>query len=94
MRLVTLVFSIILNLSSATLYNVMVVVGDEAEEIGTIDKSEYRRIETLPQDSIRVIFTLGQEREGWLGTEKMAIRDTIKIDDNTQTFEVDVDFSE
>ena len=59
MRLVTLVLAIILNLSSATLYNVMVVVGDEAEEIGTIDKSEYRRIEILSQDSIRVIFTLG-----------------------------------
>ena len=58
MRLVTLVFTIILNLSSATLYNVMVVVGDEAEEIGTIVKGECRRLETLPQDSIRVIFTL------------------------------------
>ena len=92
MRLVTLVFAIILNLSSATLYNVMVVVGDEAEEIGTIDKSEYRRIEILSQDSIRVIFTLGQEREGWLGTEKMAIRDTIKISDNVETFEVEIDF--
>jgi hypothetical protein len=88
MRLVTLAFVVLLNLSSANLHNVMVVVGDEAEQIGTIPKGEYRKLETLPQDSIRVIFTLGQKREGWLGTEKMTIRDTIKIDDNTQTFEI------
>ena len=94
MRLVTLVLAIILNLSSAALYNVMVVVGDEAEEIGSIERGVCKQVKIPPQDSIRVIFTLGQEREGWLGTEKMAIRDTIKIDDNTQTFEVDVDFSE
>lgn len=85
-------FVVILNLSSATLHNVMVVAGDEAEQIGTIPKGEYRKLETLPQDSIRVIFTLGQKREGWLGTEKMAhcVGDTIKIDDNTQTFELEI----
>ena len=92
MRLVTLAFVVILNLSSATLHNVMVVAGDESEQIGAIPKGEYRKLETLPQDSIRVIFTLGQKREGWLGTEKMAhcVSDTIKIDDNTQTFELEI----
>ena len=85
-------FVVILNLSSATLHNVMVVAGEEAEQIGTIPKGEYRKLETLPQDSIRVIFTLGQKREGWLGTEKMAycVCDTIKIDDNMQTFELEI----
>lgn len=83
-------FVVILNLSSANLHNVMVVEGDNCTEIGTISQGEYRKLETLPQDSIRVIFTLGQKREGWLGTGKMAIRDTIKIDDNTQTFELEI----
>ena len=84
---------VILNLSSATLHNVMVVAGDEATEIGTIPKGEYRKMETLPQDSIRVIFTLGQKREGWLGTEKMAhcVGDTIRIDDKAQTFELEIE---
>jgi hypothetical protein len=80
----------LLNLSSAPLHNVMLVVGNEGIEVGSIKQGEYRKLETLPQDSIRVIFTLGQKREGWLGTEKMAIRDTIKIDDNTQTFELEI----
>lgn len=93
MRLATLALVVILNLSSATLHNVMVVEGNNCTEIGTISKGEYRKLETLPQDSIRVIFTLGQKREGWLGTEKMAIRDTIKIDDNTQTFELEIENS-
>ena len=84
---------VILNLSSATLHNVMVVAGDEATEIGTIPKGEYRKMETLPQDSIRVIFTLGQKREGWLGTKKMTycVGDTIRIDDKTQTFELEIE---
>lgn len=84
---------VILNLSSATLHNVMVVAGDEATEIGTIPKGEHRKLQTLSQDSIRVIFTLGQKREGWLGTEKMAhcVGDTIRIDDKTQTFELEIE---
>lgn len=90
MRLATLALVVILNLSSATLHNVMVVEGDNCTEIGTISQGEYRKLETLPKDSIRVIFTLGQKREGWLGTEKMVVRDTIKIDDNTQTFELEI----
>ena len=93
MRLATLAFVVILNLSSATLHNTMFVVGDEAVEVGTIPKGEYRKLETLPQDSIRVIFTLGQKREGWLGTEKMThcVGDTIRIDDNTQTFGLEIE---
>jgi hypothetical protein len=83
----------LLNLSSAPLHNVMLVVGNEGIEVGSIKQGEYRKLETLPQDSIRVIFTLGQKREGWLGTEKMAycVGDTIRIDDNTQTFELEIE---
>lgn len=76
---------VILNLSSATLHNVMVVAGDEAKEIGSIESGVCKQVEIPPQDSIRVIFTLGQKREGWLGTEKMThcVGDTIRIDDKT-----------
>lgn len=81
-------FVVILNLSSATLHNVMVVAGDEATKIGTIPKGEYRKMGTSPQDSIRVIFTLGQKREGWLGTDIIKMTDTIKINDNTKMFDI------
>lgn len=86
-------FVVILNLSSATLHNVMVVAGDEATEIGSIGSCVCKQVEIPPQDSIRVIFTLGQKREGWLGTEKMAycVGDTIRIDDKTQTFELEIE---
>lgn len=88
MRLVSLVFVVILNLSSANLHNVMLVVGDEGIEVGSIKQGEYRKMETPIQDSCRVIFTLGQKREGWLGTEIIKVQDTIKIDDNTRIFEI------
>lgn len=91
MRLATLSLVVILNLSSATLHNVMVVAGDEAEGIGTIPKGEYRKLETCAQDSIRVIFTLGQKREGCLETDLLPLRDTIRIDDKTQTFELEIE---
>lgn len=84
-------FVVILNLSSATLHNVMVVAGEEAEGIDTIPKGEYRKLETCAQDSIRVIFTLGQKREGWLGTDLLPLRDTIRIDNKTQTFELEIE---
>lgn len=87
MRLATLAFMVILNLSSANLHNVMVVAGDEYEQIGTIPKGEYRKLETFSQDSCRVIFTLGQKREGWLGTGAKSVKDTIKIDDKVNVFE-------
>lgn len=93
MRLATLALVVILNLSSATLHNVMVVAGDEATEIGRIESGVCKQVEIPPQDSVRVIFTLGQKREGWLGTEKMAycVGDTIRIDDKTQTFELEIE---
>lgn len=91
MRLVTLICVVILNLSSATLHNIMVVEGDNYTEIGTIAQGEYRKLETRPQDSIRVIFTLGQKREGWLGTDNIPIKDTIIIDDRTKIFELEVE---
>lgn len=88
MRLVSLVFVVILNLSSANLHNVMVVEGDKCTEIGTISQGEYRKLETPTQDSCRVIFTLGQKREGWLGTDIIKMTDTIKINDNTKMFDI------
>lgn len=81
----------IFNTSSATLHNVMVVAGDEATEIGSIESGVCKQVEIPPQDSIRVIFTLGQKREGCLETDLLPSRDTIRIDDKTQTFELEIE---
>lgn len=81
----------IFNTSSATLHNVMVVAGDEATEIGSIESGVCKQVEIPPQDSIRVIFTLGQKREGCLETDLLPLRDTIRIDDKTQTFELEIE---
>lgn len=90
MRLVTLAFVALFNLSSANLYNVMVVAGDEAVEVGTIPKGEYRKLETFSQDSCRVIFTLGEKCENWLGTGAKSVKDTIIINDKTEIFEYEL----
>ena len=81
----------IFNTSSATLHNVMVVAGDEATEIGSIESGVCKQVEIPPQDSIRVIFTLGQKREGCLETDLLPLQDTIRIDDKTQTFELEIE---
>lgn len=88
MRLVSLAFVVLLNLSSAPLHNAMLVVGDEGIEVGNIEQDEYRKLGTPIQDSCRVIFTLGQKREEWLGTDIIKMTDTIKIDDNIKIFDV------
>lgn len=98
-------FITILNISSTTLHNTIVVVGDDAYEVGNIDIGEHvdvyvegkevsvdgRQVTIENRDNIRVVFTLGQEREGWLGTDILPYGD-VTIDDNTKTFEVDIDF--
>jgi hypothetical protein len=68
----------------------MFVVGDEAVEVGTIPKGEYRKLETSKQDSCRVIFTLGEKRENWLGTGAKSLKDTIIINDKTEIFEYEL----
>lgn len=82
---------VVLNMSSATLNNALLVFEDNCIEIGTIRQGESCKIKSPTQDSIRVIFTLEQKREGWLGTDKIPIRDTIKIDDKTNIFELEVE---
>lgn len=69
----------------------MLVVEDNCTEIGTIEQGKYRKLETFKQDSCRVIFTLGEKRDGWLGTDIIKLQDTIKIDDNTKIFELIVE---
>lgn len=79
----------IFNTSTAILHNTMLVVGDEAYEVGKIKKGKCGRVE-IPddtRDSIRVIFTLQQERKDWLGTDKLPLRNII-ISDSTMTYEV------
>jgi hypothetical protein len=69
----------------------MVVVDDEAIEVGTIDIGRETKVEMPNNSSYRVIFTLGKEREEWLGTNLMRC-DTLMIGNDTKIFEIDVDF--
>lgn len=68
-----------------TIHDAMLVVGDDAIELGCIERGESRRVEIESTDSVRVVFRLGDE---WIGTDMLPMRDTIRIDDNTETFEV------
>ena len=79
----------IFNTSTAILHNTMLVIGVDANEVGKIRKGKYGRVEIPDEtrDSVRVIFTLGQEREGWLGTDKLPLRNVI-ITNSTQTYEI------
>lgn len=90
------IWIIILNTSTITLSNAMLVVEDEAIELGDIGIGESRRVEIGESlrveveraDSVRVVFRLGDE---WIGTDLVELRDTIRIEDNTETFEVEVE---
>lgn len=77
----------ILNTSTITLSDAMLVVEDEAIELGDIAVGESRMVEVERADSVRVVFRLGEE---WIGTDMLPMRDIIRIDDNTETFEVEI----
>lgn len=74
-----------------TIHDAMLVVDDEAIELGCIERGESRRVETESADSVRVVFRLGDE---WIGTDMLPMRDTIEIRDLTETFEVDIEIIE
>ena len=87
-KLLTIII-VVINISSATLYNTTLVIDNEAIELGAIKSGESKSIE-IPRDSVRVIFTLEQGREDWLGTDVL-LCDTIRISDKTEIFELDVE---
>lgn len=84
---VILTWIVIFNLLSTPLDDAMLVVDDEAIELGRIDCGESRKVEIESTDSVRVVFRLGDE---WIGTDMSPMRDTIRIDDNIKTFEVEI----
>ena len=88
---VILIWIVILNLSSTPLHDAMLVVGDDAIELGCIERGESRRVEAESADSVRVVFRLGDE---WIGTDILPLRDTIEISDMTETFEMEVEIIE
>lgn len=88
---VILIWIVILNLSSTPILDAMLVVGDDAIELGCIDCGESRRVEIESTDSIRVVFRLGDE---WIGADMLPMRDTIEISDKIETFEMDVEIIE
>lgn len=77
----------IFNLSSTPLYDAMLVVEDDAIELGSIECGESRKVDVEKADSVRVVFRLGDE---WIGTDILPMRDTIEISDLTETFEVEI----
>lgn len=81
------IWIVILNLSSTPLCDEMLVVGDEAIELGCIDCGESRRVEIESADSVRVVFRLGDE---WIGADMLPMRDTIEINDKIETFKVEI----
>lgn len=88
---VILTWIVILNLSSTPLDDAMLVVGNDAIELGCIERDESRRVEIESTDSVRVVFRLGDE---WIGTDMLPMRDTIEIDDKIETFEMEVEIIE
>jgi hypothetical protein len=88
---VILTWIVILNLSSTPLHDAMLVVGDDAIELGRIERGESRRVEIGRADSVRVAFRLGEE---WIGTNMLPRRDTIEINDKIETFEMEVEIIE
>lgn len=84
---VILTWIVILNLSSKPLYDAMLVVVDEAIELGSIECGESRKVDVEKADSARVVFRLGDE---WIGTDILPLRDTIIINDKIETFEVEI----
>lgn len=89
MRLATLALVVVLNLSSATLHNVMVVGEEDCIEVGTIVQGGHCEVKSHSKDSCRVVFTLGRKRKDWLGT-CLIKADTIKISDKSEIFEVEI----
>ena len=87
MQRVILTWIVILNTSTITLSDAMLVVEDEVIELGCIERGESRRVEIDSADSVRVVFRLGDE---WIGTDMLPIRDTIEINDKIETFEVEI----
>lgn len=84
---VILTWIVILSLSSTPLHDAMLVVEDEAIELGCIERGESRGVEIGSADSARVVFRLGDE---WIGADMLPMRDTIEINDKIRTFEVEV----
>lgn len=88
-RLLTICM-VIINISSATLHNAMIVADDDVVPIGTIDIHEEVVVEVPSKDNYRVIFTLKQESEEWLGTDNIK-SDTLRISDKTKIFEIEAE---
>jgi hypothetical protein len=78
---------VVLNASSIRLHETMLIVNDESFIVGDIRIGESKMVEIPKVDSVRVVFQLGDE---WIGTSVLPMQDTIKIENNTETFNVEI----
>ena len=81
------IWLVVFNTSIITLSDAMLVIDNEVIEIGDIESGESRRVEIEDVDSVRIVFRLGED---WIGTDLLPMRDTIRIEDKTETFEVEI----
>lgn len=81
------IWIVILNTSTITSSEAMLFVEDEAIELGDIAVGESRRVGVEQADSARVVFRLGDE---WIGADILPLRDTIIINDEIETFKVEI----
>lgn len=88
---VILTWIVVLNLSSTPSHDAMLIVEDETIELGCIERGKSRRVEIESVDSMRVVFRLGDE---WIGKYMLPMRDTIDINDLTETFEMEAEIIE
>lgn len=88
---VILTWIVVLNTSTITLSDAILIIEDEAIELGDIGIGESRMVEVERADSVRVVFRLGDE---WIGTNILPSRVPIIIDDKIETFEVEVEIIE
>lgn len=84
---VILSWIVVFNTSSTILHNAMLVVNDESFIVGDIRIGESKMVEIPKVDSVRVVFRLGDE---WIGTSLLPMQDTIKIENNIETFNVEI----
>lgn len=84
----TLIALIVINASSFTIYDALVVYGEDYTPIGMM-RPEARKEMTVNADSVRIAFTVDREYKEWYATELMPVGEII-LTDSTQMIPIEV----